>query len=237
MSRIRAIIFDIDDTLYPERDYVLSGYRAVADAFAGRLGEADAVHARMVALFDTPQRGRVFNVLADEAGATADEADALVAAMITTYRTHAPAIMLEQDVVAVLEALRGRYRLGRYPMAISACKSARRPRYDFPNGWMRSSSPTHSGREFWKPHPRAFEAMADRLGVAADACAYVGDNLAKDFVAPNALGWLSVLLERPGRVHAGNQPPPAARRNALSRRWRNFRRSSQIDISPSVTAS
>jgi putative hydrolase of the HAD superfamily len=61
MSRIRAIIFDIDDTLYPERDYVLSGYRAVADAFAGRLGEADAVHARMVALFDTPHRGRVFN--------------------------------------------------------------------------------------------------------------------------------------------------------------------------------
>jgi putative hydrolase of the HAD superfamily len=208
MSRIRAIIFDIDDTLYPERDYVLSGYRAVADAFAGRLGEADAVHARMVALFDTPHRGRVFNVLADEAGATADEADALVAAMITTYRTHAPAIMLEQDVVAVLEALRGRYRLGAISDGYLGVQERKATALRL-SQWLDEIIFTDAfGREFWKPHPRAFEAMADRLGVAADACAYVGDNLAKDFVAPNALGWLSVLLERPGRVHAGNQPPP-----------------------------
>ena len=26
----RAIVFDLDDTLYPERDYVLSGFRAIA---------------------------------------------------------------------------------------------------------------------------------------------------------------------------------------------------------------
>jgi hypothetical protein len=30
VSGWRAIVFDLDDTLYPERDYVLRGFRAVA---------------------------------------------------------------------------------------------------------------------------------------------------------------------------------------------------------------
>ena len=34
MSGLHAIIFDLDDTLYPERDYVLSGFRAVAQTYA-----------------------------------------------------------------------------------------------------------------------------------------------------------------------------------------------------------
>jgi putative hydrolase of the HAD superfamily len=29
----------------------------------------------------------------------------------------------------------------------------------------------------------------------------VGDNLAKDFVAPNALGWTSILIDRPSHRH------------------------------------
>ena len=31
---IKAFLFDLDDTLYPERDYVLSGFKAVADSLA-----------------------------------------------------------------------------------------------------------------------------------------------------------------------------------------------------------
>ena len=31
MSKLEAVVFDLDDTLYPERSYVLSGFSAVAD--------------------------------------------------------------------------------------------------------------------------------------------------------------------------------------------------------------
>ena len=34
---IQAVVFDLDDTLYPERDYVRSGYRVVARHLAGML--------------------------------------------------------------------------------------------------------------------------------------------------------------------------------------------------------
>ena len=37
---------------------------------------------------------------------------------------------------------------------------------------------------------------------------YVGDNPAKDFVTPNARGWISVQVHRPQRIHARAQTAP-----------------------------
>jgi putative hydrolase of the HAD superfamily len=38
--------------------------------------------------------------------------------------------------------------------------------------------------------------IAKRFDVAHQECAYVADNPSKDFVAPNALGWLTVQVTR-----------------------------------------
>jgi putative hydrolase of the HAD superfamily len=45
------------------------------------------------------------------------------------------------------------------------------------------------------------------LGPAREACAYVADNPAKDFIAPNRLGWRSVQLLCPGQIHSANAAP------------------------------
>ena len=38
------LVFDLDDTLYPERTYVESGFKAVADSLAQKFGfDADAL--------------------------------------------------------------------------------------------------------------------------------------------------------------------------------------------------
>jgi len=61
------------------------------------------------------------------------------------------------------------------------------------------------GRESWKPSPAGFERVRELLGVPHEACAYVGDNPVKDFIAPNKLGWLSIQYVHPGQVH-GEKP-------------------------------
>ena len=58
------------------------------------------------------------------------------------------------------------------------------------------------GREAWKPSTTGFDHIRQQLGLGHEACAYVADNPAKDFVAPNELGWLSVQWPRPGQVHS-----------------------------------
>ena len=107
------MIFDLDDTLYPERAYAFSGFAVVAAAFEDHLGGAAEAAARMRQLFDTQDRPRVFNVLLAERGLTDQSAsEDLVRRMVDTYWAHTPTIALHPDGDAALKRLRGRYSLG-----------------------------------------------------------------------------------------------------------------------------
>jgi putative hydrolase of the HAD superfamily len=207
MPTIGAVIFDIDDTLYPERDYVYSGYRAVVDAFADQLGASLGLYARMCTLYATPDRPRVFNVIVAEAGVTGPDAERLVTAMIDKYRVHTPTIELYPDARQILGELRGRVRLGVISDGYLITQKRKVAALNLPAMADEIILTDAWGRQFWKPHPRAFEEMARRLNVDHAACAYVSDNLGKDFVAPNALGWTTVLVDRPDRVHAAAAAP------------------------------
>lgn len=207
MSAVRAIVFDLDDTLYPEREFAFSGYAAVAAAFAERLDlSAGELNRRLGRLFDTPDRGRVFNVILTEAGAGSGF-DERLAEMIAAFRHHKPTIQLHADAEAALTRFAGPYRVGLIsdgPLQMQRNKvealalADRMDEIILTDEW---------GRDFWKPHPRAFEEMARRLKVEPGSCLYVADNSSKDFVAPNALGWRTVLVKRPDGVYAGRTAP------------------------------
>ncbi len=202
MGHERAIIFDLDDTLYPEREYAFSGFDAVADAFGEQLSAPFDLAARMRELFDTADRHRVFNVIIKQC--VASDHGALLERMIEAFRNHQPRIQLHADADAALTRLRAQYKLGIITDGYAVTQNAKldalgvRERVDtviVTDAW---------GRAFWKPHPRAFEEMSVRLGVDPEHCTYVADNPAKDFVAPNALGWHSVLIARADAVHIAN---------------------------------
>ena len=211
MHSIRAIVFDLDDTLYPEREFVFSGYRAVADAFAGRLGAPFDLVQRMTELFDTPDRGRVFNVILAEAGVARAQVDALVSEMIATYRDHKPGIHLHPDADVALTRLGGRYRLSLISDGPLEMQNNKIDALDLPRRLDEVILTDRWGRQFWKPHPRAFEEMSRRLGLPAAECLYVADNPAKDFIAPGALGWSTALIRRPDGIYADREPAEGSR--------------------------
>ena len=206
MSFTRAIVFDLDDTLYPEPVFTFSGYEAVTREFADRLGTpTGALVSRMRGLFDTCDRGRVFDVIVAEAGAA--DVEALVPAMIETFRTHHSAIRLHPDADAALTRLRDRYWLG---LISDGPLNMQNNKLDALNLRSRLDEiilTDEWGRQYWKPHPRAFEEMSRRLGVPPAACTYVADNPAKDFVAPNALGWQTVFVRRSDGIYADRRAP------------------------------
>ncbi|HEX6222335.1 MAG TPA: hypothetical protein VF115_14690, partial [Acidimicrobiia bacterium] len=55
-------------------------------------------------------------------------------------------------------------------------------------------------------HPRAFEMVETRLGLSGDRLAYVADNPAKDFIAPNDRGWTSIRVRIEGQLHYLAEP-------------------------------
>ena len=79
---MKAVIFDLDDTLYPEKSYCLSGYRAVADHIGGD-------YELLKELFiESPKM--VFNRYFERLGINYEKEDILK--LIGIYRGHKPEI-------------------------------------------------------------------------------------------------------------------------------------------------
>lgn len=201
LAAIRAIVFDLDDTLYCERDFVFSGYDAVAAWLRERgIGPADAAR-RLRELYSTEHRGRVFDQLLAEN--RQPDPIPLVQQMIECYRAHSPDIHLLPDAVRALDRWRERFHVGLIsdgPLETQRNKvealglRARLSTIILTDEW---------GPAFWKPHRRAFEAMEAACGCQGSACVYLADNPAKDFVAPRQRGWRTVRVRRADGVYQG----------------------------------
>lgn len=195
-----ALVFDLDDTLYLERDFAWSGFCAVGDWIAQTQGVSGFAELCQT-LLEAGERGRIFNLALAQCGLP----ETLARDLIARYRTHQPQIALCADARRCLDrhgpglALITDGPEDTQRTKIAALELTR---------WFDLILPTGQwGAEFSKPHPRAYEMVqAARPG---QRCVYIGDNGAKDFVTPNQLGWLSVAIHREGRVHPGIPPSPA----------------------------
>jgi putative hydrolase of the HAD superfamily len=199
-SPSQVVVFDIDDTLYLERDYVRSGFRAVGAWARRSLGVPDLAD-RAWAAFESGVRATIFNEAL--AGVDVEATPELIGRLVACYREHQPDILLLADARASLDAavLTG-------PVAVItdgplASQSAKARSLGLAT-WSQTMIFTESlGPGFGKPHHRAFELVEERLGVPGDRCAYVADNPAKDFAAPRARGWATIRVRRPRGLHYG----------------------------------
>ncbi len=204
-----AIAFDLDDTLYPERDFVISGYAAVAATVRPRFG-VDILPA-LTARFLAGERGDLFTPVLAAAGHALPEAE--IRELVEVYRGHRPALSPFPETMAVLKRLKRRWRLGLVTDGIAAVQ--RRKIDALPlDGLFDAVTVTDemgtdgTGRTFWKPHPRAYQDCAAKLGLPVSALAYVGDNPAKDFVTARRLGIFTIRVRRPGTLHGMIEAAP-----------------------------
>jgi putative hydrolase of the HAD superfamily len=198
----RLVAFDMDDTLYLERDYVRSGFAAAGTWARRELGVQD-LEDRAWAAFEAGVRGRIFDEVLDACGVRDDAS--VVPRLVDVYRSHAPAIELLDDVRTWLVARPTGVALAVVtdgPMASQRAKAAALglASWAHPIVFTEALGP---GRG--KPHPAAFERVEAATGLAAAACAYVADNPAKDFAGPRRRGWRTVRVRRTGSLHAGTR--------------------------------
>ena len=199
-SPAMVVVFDIDDTLYLERDYVRSGFRAVGAWARRALGVPD-LSDRAWAAFDDGVRGTIFNVALANCGV--EVTPELIRQLVACYRDHVPDIKLLDDARACLDALD--LEAGMVMAVVTdgplASQQAKARSLGLAT-WSQNLIFTESlGVGLGKPHPRAFELVEQRLGVRGDRCVYVADNPAKDFVAPHQLGWTTIRVRRQQGLH------------------------------------
>lgn len=196
------IVFDLDDTLYLERDFANSGFAHLGVWVQATHGVA-GFEAACRALFEAGERRRVFDLACARLGWAGGAAR--VPEMIAAYRAHPPRIGLCPDAARWLDTHPGPFGLitdGPGQMQankIAALGLDARIAHRCVTDWL--------GPGRGKPHPAAFALMEEAGG--RGRMVYVADNPAKDFVTPKARGWLTVQVTRPGGVH-DPAPPDAA---------------------------
>ena len=199
-------VFDLDDTLILEKDFVYSGFKAVDYWLASYLA-IDGFFESAWQLFGEGSRGNIFDLVLERAGY--DASPELVHTMIHVYRNHKPQISLLPDSVELLRIL-GKNRLALITDGYPKTQWNKIKALDLGSYIGKIIVTGDWGREFWKPHTRAFIEVSKEY--SGPECIYIGDNPSKDFDAPRLLNWSpSIRIRRSGSQHEAIATPPWCR--------------------------
>lgn len=201
---LKAIIFDLDDTLYPEREFVLSGFRSVSRWVEQNIeiSFADA-YGQLFQFFEEDSHGHAFDRFLEDHGIWSAS---ILQEMVGIYRGHRPEISSFPEVPDMLAWLGKRFRIGLLSdgyldvqqrkldaLGLEHCFDA----VVFSDKW---------GKDAWKPNTYPFNVMLEIFGVRAAQAVYVADNPVKDFLGARRAGMSSIRLRLAGGIYSAKEP-------------------------------
>jgi putative hydrolase of the HAD superfamily len=197
----------MDDTLYLERDYVASGFRAIAKLVSEFLqADPESVYEFLMHKFLHGVRGRTFDMLLEQFSSLRERFT--IQELVAAYRQHQPDIQLLPGIKELLHELRRKgirtallsdgYLVSQRLKANALKLERLLDKITLTDAW---------GRNYWKPHPHGFKHIEKLWGLHGSTLVYVGDNPLKDFVAPNGLGWHTIRLRLRGQLHYEIEAP------------------------------
>lgn len=188
IKKVKAVIFDLDDTLYDEADYVESGFRAVSDYFS----EGKVSYAELLNAFENGESAIDYvlkrkNIYSEEKKRKCLE----------IYRNHIPAISLRKGSKELINSLKQKgYKIG---IITDGRVEGQRKKIEA----LKLDEIVDEiiitdeigGIEFRKPNDISYRIMKTKMRLDYGEMMYVGDNVYKDFIAPRKLGMVTVLYK------------------------------------------
>lgn len=196
-------VSDLDDTLFNEIDYVHSGYRAIGRELedAGIMSQDEAVRILMASA--TTAEG--FDNLSARIWLSYPATRFNAKWMVDTYRFHTPDIRLREGAHEMLAAIRDKgIRIGIITDGRPATQRAKIKALglqEFVDDYNIIIS-GEIGADKTTSIP--FDTLMER-NPGCSGFVYLGDNPAKDFRWPNALGWETVEILDSKGVHIHSQ--------------------------------
>ncbi|MDO5793342.1 MAG: HAD-IA family hydrolase [Turicibacter sp.] len=197
---IKAVVFDLDDTLISEYEYIRSGFKVVAKVLSEKykLSQED-VFLQLMNLFQESPKN-VFNRILDfyHIDYTTEEIKELIA----VYRHHLPNISLYEDAKFILNELSEKsLKLGIITDGYQVTQRNKLLSLGIDAYFDAIIVTDELGREFWKPHARPYELIKAQLDVEFNEMIYIGDNVSKDFVTAKKLGIKTIHIKRDEGVY------------------------------------
>ena len=197
---VKAVIFDLDDTLISEKEYIKSGYRHIAGIIEDRFAmDKNQVFDDLMSLFKVSPLN-VFNRLYDKY--QIEYSKEMILDLVKEYRGHSPDIKFYDDVLPCLSELKGSgIKVGIITDGYAIAQRQKLKAVQADKYFDEIIVTDELGRDYWKPHPKAFVLMKERFRVNFDEMIYVGDNPEKDFYISKTHPIKTVRIIRDG-VHS-----------------------------------
>jgi putative hydrolase of the HAD superfamily len=182
-----VIVFDLDDTLYDEVNFVKSGFKEIASYL-----QNDKYYEFMIAEFDKNGSGKVFNKLIENFNL-----EISLNKLIEIYRFSKPNIALDNETKEILEFTKD------YKTALISDGHYITQRNKFDVLGLEKYIDYPIFTDFYhtkKPELKAFEMVMNKYNTENEFI-YISDNPKKDFIAPNQLGWQSIRYKNPNGIY------------------------------------
>lgn len=198
-STLQAVLFDLDNTLYAEEQFVASGFRVVAQYLAKHQNlDPDPLFEKMMVLLHQQGRGKVFSNLLHDLGL---DSEAWLKTLLLVYRSHQPTLSLFPEAQTAISTLkRGGLRLGLVTDGPAFTQRRKIASLDLERHVDVIVCTGELGDGCAKPSTVPFEVALNLLGVPPVAAVYIGDDISKDFAGPNRLGMKTVQIRSSGLV-------------------------------------
>ncbi|MGH9303435.1 MAG: HAD family hydrolase [Acidimicrobiales bacterium] len=201
---VRAVIVDLDDTLYPQSSWLAGACDAVAACAALEgVDEASMRQALSAALADGSDSGRVIDRALELAGASHID----IRPLLAVFGEHAPGrLPTYPGVLEALEYLSARVPIG---LVTDGAPAGQQAKLDATGAGAYVSVVVFSdelGREHRKPDPTPFVRALETLGVAPEDAVMVGDRPDKDIEGASRAG-MRALRVRTGEFASSPDHP------------------------------
>ena len=197
---MKVIVFDLDDTLYKEIDFLISAYHEIGEYLMAEHGLDHNVADEMLEIYQLGKNA--FKEINNRYILKVP-----ITKYLQIYRNHFPNITLDIDTLKTLAVLwhkgfiLGLITDGRTVTQRNKIKSLRLDKYIAKDDIIISEE---FGNE--KPAEENYRFFMDKY--PNSEYWYVGDNNIKDFVTPNNIGWHTICLLDDGRnIHKDKTIP------------------------------
>lgn len=190
---IKAIIFDLDDTLYDETQFVEGGFKAVSIYIADNYGiDERIIFQTLVDVLKEYGRGKTFDIALKKLGIYDEN---VIPMLVNVYRTHVPQLSLYAEAKKLLLHLKSQgYLLGLITDGNLEVQKNKVKSLKIDNLFnCMIFSDEYSG-EKQKPHPFPYEQALYVLKAHPKESVYIGDNPYKDFITAKKIGMHTIRV-------------------------------------------
>lgn len=194
---IKLVTFDLDDTLYNEKDFVFGAFKEVAEYISNKYNlSCEDIYSDMINILESNGRGKIFNFICDNYNINED-----IKALVQVYRNAKPKLKLYEDSIEILNKLKYNYKLGLITDGLAYVQWNKIKLLEVEKYFDNIIVTDDLGREYWKPHIMSFKNMAEKFKFLPNECVYIGDNPNKDFYGAKKLGYKTIRLIREAGDH------------------------------------